>query len=521
MSHPVLITCQLCKKSHSIRKCPLFIAQSPTERFQIAKTQRLCINCLGVGHISATCASKFKCHSCNRSHNTLLHFELSSTSISNPISSSVSQPSDPQTSTSLIVRGQPHRLILLSTVLLEMCATDSRRHSFRSLIDSGSQASFITEKSADILMLNRSRSQVNITTFANSSTSPVCGKSTVTFMPCGKQSPSFCLDTLIVPHITGKTPQLPVAAGHWKHIKDLKLADPTYNLPGSIDVLLGADIIPSLFLNGQRIGQPGEPMTIETVFGWVLLGPTTTNQVSLQSFNVSVFETLDTTLKHFWEHEELPKVHHLSPDDMMAEDIYKTTTTRLSSGRFMVAIPFKNQFPLLGDSKRSVLLQFKSLEIRLTRYDVLRNLYHEFMRNYLTAGHMELVPSSERDSPLSYFIPHHSILKHSDSSTKLRVVFNATARTSVGLSLNESMYTGPKLQPHIQIVLLRSRLWKYVFVADIRKMYRQILVRPSDRNYLRIFWRFADDSPIEEYRLCRSHMELPQRLFRLFVPNKN
>lgn len=168
----------------------------------------------------------------------------------------------------------------------------------------------------------------------------------------------------------------------------------------------------------------------------------------------------------------------------------------------MVALPFKNPFPLLGDSKRSALLQFKSLETRLTRHDELRNLYHDFMRDYLNAGHMELVPPSERDTPLNYYIPHHSILKHSNGSTKLRVVFNASARTSVGLSLNESMYTGPKLQPSIQIVLLRSRIWKYVFVADIRQMYRQILVRPADRNYLRIFWRFSTDSPIEEYRLC-------------------
>jgi len=38
-------------------------------------------------------------------------------------------------------------------------------------------------------------------------------------------------------------------------------------------------------------------------------------------------------------------------------------------------------------------------------------------------------------------------------------------------------------------------------MADIKQMYRQILVRPADRDYLRILWRFSSTSPIDEYRL--------------------
>ncbi|XP_060855028.1 uncharacterized protein LOC132932675 [Metopolophium dirhodum] len=124
------------------------------------------------------------------------------------------------------------------------------------------------------------------------------------------------------------------------------------------------------------------------------------------------------------------------------------------------------------------------------------------MQDYLSSGHMELVPVSERDNPVNYYIPHHCVIKPDSKTTKLRVVFNTSARTSTGASLNESMYTGPKLQPDIQVVLLRSRLWKYLFMANIKQMYRQILVQPSDRDYLRILWRFSPSSPIDEYRLC-------------------
>lgn len=80
-------------------------------------------------------------------------------------------------------------------------------------------------------------------------------------------------------------------------------------------------------------------------------------------------------------------------------------------------------------------------------------------------------------------------------------MFNASLRTTAGFSLNESMYTGPKLQPDIQTVLLRICLWKYVFAADIKQMYRQILVNPEVRDYQQILWHFTNTSPIEEYRL--------------------
>jgi len=68
---PANSICQLCKKSHSIRQCQLFLSKSPTDRFQIAKTQHLCINCLFCGHSSVACFSKFKCQSCKRPHHTL------------------------------------------------------------------------------------------------------------------------------------------------------------------------------------------------------------------------------------------------------------------------------------------------------------------------------------------------------------------------------------------------------------------------------------------------------------------
>ncbi|XP_050528192.1 uncharacterized protein LOC126898294 [Daktulosphaira vitifoliae] len=490
------IQCILCKQSHSIRKCPQFTNKTAQERFQIAKSHHLCINCLGLGHSSVSCSSKNKCQTCNRSHHTLLHFGSSS-------SPTTAATCDEPSTSSLVVRGQPQRIILLSTILFDVLAANGTRKTFRALLDSGSQASFMTEHCANLLMVKKCPSNVKINTFANHTSTTVRGKSNVTLVPRGSQSPSVHVEVLIVTHITEATPHTSLMHKNWPHLNNLSLADPLYNVPGSIDLLLGADVLPEILLDGKISGKPGQPIAMETIFGWTLIGPVEQcNKPAITSLNITVSDTLDTTLKKFWEIEEMPSTRHFSLDDKMAEQIYQETTTRVSSGRFMVTIPFRTPRPILGDSKSIALRRFKFLEARLNNNQTLRDQYINFMKDYLTAGHMELVPLAEIATAHAYYIPHHCVLRPDSNTTKLRVVFNASARTSAGLSLNESMYTGPKLQPDIQAILLRARIWKYLFITDVKQMYRQILVQPTDRDYLRIFWRFSQNDPISEYRLC-------------------
>ena len=120
------------------------------------------------------------------------------------------------------------------------------------------------------------------------------------------------------------------------------------------------------------------------------------------------------------------------------------------------------------------------------------------MRDYIDQGHM--VASKPLTSLSSgYFIPHHCVVKYEGSVQKLRVVFDASAKSSNGLSLNENLFVGPKLQSEITSILLNFRLFSVVFTADIRQMYRQILVAPEYRDFQRILWWFS--STVTEYQL--------------------
>ncbi|XP_035234168.1 uncharacterized protein LOC118206001 [Stegodyphus dumicola] len=102
----------------------------------------------------------------------------------------------------------------------------------------------------------------------------------------------------------------------------------------------------------------------------------------------------------------------------------------------------------------------------------------------------------ENPPPVTFYLPHHEICKPEKSSTKLRIVFNASAPTTTGLSLNDISPSG-EVKEDIFDLIVRFRKHKIALVADIKQMFRQILIDSSQRNLLRFLWKeHEDDSPI-------------------------
>ncbi|CAA9997093.1 unnamed protein product, partial [Nesidiocoris tenuis] len=99
-----------------------------------------------------------------------------------------------------------------------------------------------------------------------------------------------------------------------------------------------------------------------------------------------------------------------------------------------------------------------------------------------------------------YVIPHHAITKEDRNQIKLRVVFDGSARSSMG-SLNQYLHSGPKLQNDIRDILLNWRIHPIAIVADIVKMYRGIFVAKTDRPYTQIFWRHDSSHALCKYEL--------------------
>ncbi|GFT08341.1 integrase catalytic domain-containing protein [Trichonephila clavipes] len=86
-------------------------------------------------------------------------------------------------------------------------------------------------------------------------------------------------------------------------------------------------------------------------------------------------------------------------------------------------------------------------------------------------------------------------------TTKLRVVFDASSKTSSGLSLNDLLMVGPRMQPELFPVFIQFRIFSVAICADAEKMFRQIKVHEEDVDWQRILWRDSPTEPIREYRL--------------------
>nr|CAH7737265.1 unnamed protein product [Callosobruchus chinensis] len=129
----------------------------------------------------------------------------------------------------------------------------------------------------------------------------------------------------------------------------------------------------------------------------------------------------------------------------------------------------------LGNSKETAIRRLRSIESKLSKDTELRLQYETFLKTYQSMGHMEDIPSSNVPQN-SHFLPHHAVINENNKTTRLRVVFDASARTDNGVSFNDLQYVGPTIQDNLFSILLRFRQGSIAIAADIVKMYRQIQV---------------------------------------------
>ena len=118
------------------------------------------------------------------------------------------------------------------------------------------------------------------------------------------------------------------------------------------------------------------------------------------------------------------------------------------------------------------------MERRFERDVKFKEMYHNFMQDYIDSGHMKLVGRLDKVDFSKFdnycFLPHHGVLKESSTTTKLRAVFNGSYKTDSGVSLNDCLYIGKNLLPNLTTLLINWRKYKFAFTADVKQMFRQI-----------------------------------------------
>ena len=146
--------------------------------------------------------------------------------------------------------------------------------------------------------------------------------------------------------------------------------------------------------------------------------------------------------------------------------------------------------------------------------------YSQALQEFQDNDFIEEVSPSEFRSCASFYLPHHPVVREDKTSTKVRPVFDGSAKTSSGSSLNDCLEVGPNLNPDLLDVLLRFRFPLFPFVADIRKAFLQVSLHPDDRDLCRFLWEDCEQS-LKTFRFTRIAFGLVSSPFLLAATVKH
>ncbi|XP_037924354.1 uncharacterized protein LOC119660048 [Hermetia illucens] len=432
----VSVGCTMCKEAHQLFACNDFLRLSPTDRFHHLRKHKLCINCLKGGHFASSCSSR-GCTKCSKKHNTLVHFkpreETSSDDQTHNLEKIASsrKPSKAasEKATLTAVSNESDGLdcyVFLSTALVN----DGTTVSCRVILDSGSQVNIVSER-----LLRK----LNMPLAANAKPMRLQGvghsklethRRVSVEVQSGVTRYSTRVEAIVLPQIVAPQPSRMFDVSSWNVPKNIKLSHPRFNESRRVDMLIGTEYYHELLCVGQiKLGK-NLPLLQNTLLGWIVTGKLKEGDASVATCGICTMdEPLERSIERFWQ---------------QCEEMFNQNTM-LSNNQFTVSLPFSDSAEKLGSSADIAKSRFYALERKLTKNGDLRKQYTKFMKEYLHLGHMKEVNPDQIPHP-HYFLPHHCVLKPDSTSTKLRVVFDASAKTSTNVSLNDILHVGPTVR---------------------------------------------------------------------------
>lgn len=500
--------CYLDQEFHPLYKCTKFLSLDTSERSEVCKKFKLCFNCFANNHRTIDCKSKSRCRKCNKAHNTLMHrIEVAAHLTTEEQTVTTNTEEIVQTFTTNQTESNDQTTVL-ATALIHLKNGDKTLE-VRALIDPCSQKSYITEEVTNKLNLTKYRCPTKSSGLGANGLLSSQFKTHVTIRPRYSSSYENEINPIILKKLTHYLPNQNLIVDEMTHNKNIILADPDFNKPAKIDVILGGEIIPDLMLGGfTKEKKKNGRMMQETEFGWIVTGPIENKYNENATVHSFVVSSHDEQLQKFWQLEEVQDNKRLfTKEEERAEEIFLSTHTRDNSGRYVVKLPFKSEFIPLGKSRDIAMARLFQMERKFEKNIELKNKYVGCIDEYIQLGHMQRVYSTDENLKDSegnfncYYMPHHAVFKQTSNTTKLRVVFDASRKTHSGFSLNDKLCIGPTIQDDLFDIFIRWRKYKYVFTADIEKMYRQVKIDKEHQDYQRILWRDDPKKPIRDYCL--------------------
>ena len=567
------ISCVYCSGNHYSDQCDTY-KTGDSRRDRLMKLDR-CLACLGPRHRATQCRSKRKCYYCkveNASHhqsicnkrqnplnsaphiqNTtnaaiLRHFSepqfslMKNSNVENEVTAvtqtnaSVYESKD--SSFRGTMQGKPISLLLTASIKVRNESETLERNAFV-FFDTGSQKTFITDELAESLQLSCVRKEsLNICTFATDEIKRFTTR-VVPFkmvLENGKTTRVFAnvhnklLSPIYVDDISEEDSAFLV-----KYIPRFSFTQKVTT--ASPDILIGSDMFWD-FVDEKIAQLPSGRYLISTKFGLLVTG----RGMKVQDKNDESIinccapqvtelhkdgddqdtctvtnneDSQNTITSNFWDLEKIGIFDSVShSDDREAQKMFERTLL-YKNGQYHVTWPWKklSEDVFLPTNYVLALNRFKSLTRRFQKEPSLLPKYEAVIEEQKQKGYIEKAPQITVNKV--HYLSHHPIIREAHSTTKVRVVLDASAKIPDGtaeypkpISLNEAMYRGPIILPDLVGMLIRFRMYVHPILADVEKAFLQLVLQEHERDVTRFLWysepeKLTTKNNLEEYRFCR------------------
>lgn len=488
--------CIFCSESsHESSKCKFVYSLPLQKRKEILMEKGYCFRCIRrANHLSKTCRARIVCKFCSKNHSDILCYAHE-----NKISENKSLNSNmlnDDVGNSVLANNSFSKQVFLQTLIV-CINVNGLDYYVRILLDSGSVKSYISKFLAAVLKLECLGEETIVHgLFGGIEKKEDHKKYRINISNIDK-SFSCELDVMDQEKICVSIPKIS-SSGIVNKVKqsgilvsDISINENTCMYekdPNEIHMLIGADFAGRLFTG--KIQQITEGLVaMHTRLGWTLMGESgektrgceTLLSLHISDLNIPELWQLDTIgIRDSGENqskkelEEAAKLHFLQ------------NVKRDQEGRYVVNLPWIKDHPPLTSCKKIAEKRLVNCVKSLEKIGKLRD-YEEVFNEWVKEDIIEKVESCQ-ETVAEHYLPHRPVFKE-NSTTKIRPVFDGSAKEKNCPSINECLEKGPNLIELIPSIINRFRFGKFGVIADIRKAFLQIKFQEHDRPFLRFLWR--------------------------------
>uniref|UniRef100_A0AC34GT32 Integrase zinc-binding domain-containing protein n=1 Tax=Panagrolaimus sp. ES5 TaxID=591445 RepID=A0AC34GT32_9BILA len=457
--------CSLCEENHPPSNCPNF--PSVDDKIKQLKLKNYCTRCAWRNHNTQQCRTNTKCNNCSGKHYSFLCLSKQQQKNGAP--------------SNAFVAVEKQQGCLLTKEVLVMNPDTNESSTAVIFFDSGSQRSFVSDKLIGQLKLPRE------------------GKESLNLQGIGAKAINY-MSSLVKIRIKTVQNYQDIYANSIKRIANTvpvitvknRVEDFSSNCIDMVnknpDILIGMDYF---FEFITSFDNRDDIFIVESKVGKMLskkIKLPSTSTISALAIEPTFFQNDENSIQNFWKLEAMGiNDNSTNENEAMILEKFKKSIN-FKDKRFYVSWPEKTNHDRLPSNYGLSLGRLNSNLKKLQENPKLMKEYQNIFDTQYDAGKIEVAPEKPQGR-LIHYLPHHAVVNESKTTTKVRMVFDASAKISKNTpSLNECFIRGPLEMPDICGILFRIRTSKILLTGDIEKAFHQVFLNECDRDAVRFLW---------------------------------